>query len=347
MDNNNYLPTQEETVIDLKEMFFYILRKWKIILALVLIGAIVGGLYATTKTASETTTIETTSVQSYLITSDFFTTNDFKTNATNLIKDNDDLNALRNAFGIELTNDEMRSMFAVQISKIPSATDSSDDALINTMVVLTVTGKDAEITKVVAQAVDKQMEELNVAFAQESENFHFIKLSENLETTATTTPAPGPVKYAVIGAFLAGVLAAMAFAGLFILNNTIKTVDELRTYYGQYPIAVLGKKRVGSLPANDQQYLLDALKAMQLDKPLFCGDMNNASIASTLEWLAGEDEQYAINPALAVQGQLKAVQAGSIILCVQLWKTTSAELKREMEICNKLNKKIAGVIVLQ
>lgn len=351
MENNNYLPTQEETVIDLKEMFFYILRKWKIILALVLIGAIVGGLYATTKTATETTTTETTSVQSYLITSDFFTTDLINARVSALIHDDADLDALRQEFGIEMENDEIRKMLTINVSKTATSPTAFADTSSGTKITLTVKGTDADENadqcEVVAKAVDKQMENLNTAFAAEYENYHYEKLSENLETTTTTTPAPSPVKYAVIGAFLAGVLAAMAFVALFVLNTTIKNVDDLRMYYGLYPIAVLGEKRIGARTVNTQEYLLDALKAMQLDKPLFCGDMSNARIASTLEWLAGEDEQYTVNPALAVQGQLQAVQAGSIILCVQLWKTTKNELKREMEICSKLNKEIAGVIVLQ
>ncbi|MBR2925217.1 MAG: hypothetical protein IKC28_09340 [Clostridia bacterium] len=353
MENNNYMPAQEEITIDLKEMFFCVLRKWKIILALVLIGAIVGGLFATTKTASETTTTETSSVQSYLITSDFFTTDLINAKVSTLIHDDADLDALRQEFGIELENDEIRKMLTINVSKTATSPTAFADTSSGTKITLTVKSTDADenaaMCEAVAKAVDKQMENLNAAFAAEYENYHYEKLSENLETTTTTTatPAPSPVKYALIGAFLMGALAAAAFVVLFIFNPTIKTVDDLRTYYGQYPIAVLGEKRMGSLPANDQQYLLDALKAMQLDKPLFCGDMNNARIASTLEWLAGEDEQYAINPALAVGGQLQAVQAGSIILCVQLWKTTNTELKREMEICSKLNKKIAGVIVLQ
>lgn len=344
MENNNYLSMQEEETIDLKEMFFYILRKWKIIIALMLVGALLGGGFAVLKGGNVTTT--NVSTQSYLISSDFFTVDLIEAKISALLLDDDMLDAMRQQTGIELDSNAIRQLVAIEQTKTTTSPQASADSLIGMQVKLTVTSGDTGICNDVSNAMDQTMLKMSDEFAQEYENYSFEKLSESLETSSS---APSPVKYAVIGAIAMAALAVIGYAVLYFFNGTVKNIDEIRTFFGLYPIAQLadGQKMLGALPVNSKEYLQDALKAMKLDNPLFCGNTTDGKIAELLEWLAGQEEAYATNPALAADGQRRAAEAGSVILIVRLWKTSKEALKREMEICAKLDKKISGVIVLK
>ncbi|MBP3650061.1 MAG: hypothetical protein J6K73_09785 [Clostridia bacterium] len=347
MENNNYLPMQEEETIDLKEMFFYILRKWKIIIALMLVGALLGGLFAISK--EDTTTTTNKSTQSYLVTSDFFTVDLIKAKLSAILLDDDTIDAIRQDNDIDLDNEDILKLISIEQTKTATSPQATADSFSGMQIKLTVTSEDAETCQKVASSLDQTILKTSDSFAQEYENYSFEKLNDTTETETTVSAAPSPVKYAVIGAIAMAALAVIGYAVLYLFNGTVKNIDEIRTFFGLYPIAQLadGQKKLGALPVNSKEYLQDALKAMKLDNPLFCGDTTDGKIAELLEWLAGQEEAYATNPALAADGQRRAAEAGSVILIVRLWKTSKEALKREMEICAKLDKKISGVIVLK
>ena len=251
MENNSYLPMQEEETIDLKEMFFYVLRKWKIIVALILVGALLGGGFALSK--GESTPTSNVSSQTYLISSDFFTTDLINAKISNLVHDDADLDAIKSEIGIELENNKLRQIISIEQTKTDTSPQAFADTASGTQVTLTVTHEDTETCQKVAKAADQLMQNLSDSFAQEYENYSFEKISENMETTATTS-SPSPVKYAIIGAIALAAVAAIAYAVLYLFNGTIKNMEEIRSLFGLYPIAQLAdtQKKPSALPANSK-----------------------------------------------------------------------------------------------
>jgi len=344
MESNIYQAEREET-IDLKELFFYILRKWKILLALVLVGAILGFGYASMQSGSSSSQ----SIQTYLISSDFFSADSIMAKLAALMQDDAALEMIQKESGVAVS--QLRSGIEFEQKKTTPSPMASAETLSSVNVTVTITLANSEHCLSVAKAVDAHLLRMSEAFSQQYNQYKFEKLSDSLVTT--NTPAPSGVKYALIGAVLLGFVAVAVYGVAFLMNGTVKTVDEIRSFFGLYPIAQLetGKKNrrlnSGALPVNGYDYLADALKAMKLENVLVCGDSQNADITAVQKWLSEQNEQYQANPALAVEGQLQAVEADAVVLCVQLWKTSKEALLREMEICRTLDKRIAGVIILK
>ena len=336
MDNNQYEVMPEET-IDLREMVRYVCRKWKLILLLALVGALLGFVIAGPSTITTTHTIQ----QTYLISSDYNSVDDAM--VASICQD----------AGLDAEAKDVRSMIVIQQDKTTTPTLSSADMQGGVHVTLTITDADEAVCQAVAQAAEKQLTQMSEEFAQEYEQFHCDKLVETSEMGSNASF--GRSKLAVIAAVAFGALSVIALAVLYLMNGTVKTVDEIRNYFGLYPIAQVTcnmKKAKGvfnknELPVNDYAYLLDSMKAMKLENLLICGDTANRQIEEVKNWLKEQDAEYNINPALAVEGQLRALEANAIVLCIQLWKTTKNELLREIEICQKLNRPIAGVIILK
>ena len=348
MDNNQYEVMPEET-IDLREMVRYVCRKWKLILLLALVGALLGFVIVGPSTITTTHTIQ----QTYLISSDYNSVDLIMHKIASMTQDDAMVASICQNAGLDAEANDVRSMIAIQQDKTTTPTLSSADMQGGVHVTLTITDADEAVCQAVAQAAEKQLTQMSEEFAQEYEQFHCDKLVETSEMGSNTSF--GCSKLAVIAAVAFGALSVIALAVLYLMNGTVKTVDEIRNYFGLYPIAQVTcnmKKAKGvfnknELPVNDYAYLLDSMKAMKLENLLICGDTANRQIEEVKNWLKEQDADYNINPALAVEGQLRALEANAIVLCIQLWKTTKNELLREIEICQKLNRPIAGVIILK
>lgn len=339
-----------EETINLGDLVRYMIRNWKWIVLLALVGALLGFCVS----SPSTTTFSNTIQQSYLITTDYNSVDLITHKISSITKDDAVLEAICQEAGVEeMEAADVRPMIEISQSKTTVPSMPSADTQVGNLVTITVTNTDEDTCQAVAQAVEKQFLQLNETFTQEYAQFSIEKLSDSVNQTESTSS--GRMKTIAVGAIALCVLGVLAFGVLYLMNGTVKTVDEIRNYFGLYPIGQItcnqknakGILNKNELPVNDYAYLLDSLKAMKLDNLLICGNTENEQIEAVKKWLKDQDDTLSVNPALAVEGQLRAMEADGVVLCAQLWKTTKNELLREIEICQKLNKSIAGVIILK
>ena len=172
------------------------------------------------------------------------------------------------------------------------------------------------------------------------------------------------LKYPVLLAMLFGLLMAGVYCVRFAMDGHIKTALDVREAYGLHVLACLsfgGKPRRGmdgwlnrrsqkaDLPANSREYLLAALNTLQQKNILLCGEAADGGIQELTAWLSEQ------NPALQACGLLQsdaqAQQAApgcdGVVVFVRLWKTSCAELEREMEVCRTREIPLLGVVTVR
>lgn len=168
-------------------------------------------------------------------------------------------------------------------------------------------------------------------------------------------------KWAVIAAVVVAFLAAGCYCVVYLFNGTLKTAEELRSAFGLYIISYLnttskGKKTLaerlltgGEMPLNTTEYLFGAVEALGAEKTLLCGNAAVPAVAGVKQQLLERFPALTAADNLATDDQAIAAasEAEGVIMVVQLWHTTTDELKREMEIVRKLKKTVKGVVVLK
>lgn len=168
-------------------------------------------------------------------------------------------------------------------------------------------------------------------------------------------------KWAVIAAVVVAFLAACCYCVVYLFNGTLKTAEELRCVFGLYIISYLntsskGKKTLaerlltgGEMPLNTTEYLFGAVEALGAEKTLLCGNAAVPAVADVKQQLLERFPALTAADNLATDDQAIAAasEAEGVIMVVQLWHTTTDELKREMEIVRKLKKTVKGVVVLK
>lgn len=168
----------------------------------------------------------------------------------------------------------------------------------------------------------------------------------------------GWLKWGIVIGVLFGGMMVCFYGAKFLLDDRVKTIDELKNTYGLHLIACLnGEKKVSSCVIdrmlmtkpqyNSEAYLKAALAAMDVKSIHVCGDMDNAQLNAQMELLSGE-EGVTVSDRLAVDenAQQMAKNADGVVLYVQLWNTKHAELVRELEIAHHVHARVLGVIVL-
>lgn len=167
------------------------------------------------------------------------------------------------------------------------------------------------------------------------------------------------VKYSAVFAVLFSGMMMFIYAVQFLLDDRIKTAHEVQEY-GLYTIACLQDACVKKtwvdrllsddrLPENSREYLANALKSFADGKMLLSGEMQDPQIADTMEWVAEHVENMFVSDCLAYDavGLQNVIAMDGVILFVRLWKTTTFDLKRELDVVRKLNKSVKGVVVLR
>ena len=168
----------------------------------------------------------------------------------------------------------------------------------------------------------------------------------------------GWLKWGIVIGVLFGGMMVCFYGMMFLLNGSVKTIDELKNIYGLHLIACLdGEKKISRCPIdrmltikpryNSEAYLKAALAAMDVKNMHVCGDMENAQLAEKIKQLSGEDS-VTVSDRLAVgeNAQRMAKDADGVVLYVQLWNTKQADLVRELEIAHHIHVPVLGVVVI-
>ena len=168
----------------------------------------------------------------------------------------------------------------------------------------------------------------------------------------------GWLKWGIVIGVLFGGMMVCFYGILFLLNDSVKTVDELKNTYGLHLIAFFdGKKKISRCPIdrvltikkqyNSEAYLRAALAAMDVKAMHVCGDMENVQLAEKIKQLSGETG-ITVSDRLAVdeKAQQMVKAAEGVVLYVQLWNTKRDDLVRELEIANHIQVPVLGVVVI-
>ena len=210
----------EETQIDLLELFFLLLKKWKMLLLGLIVGAVVAGGVTYMKTPlyqsetmlyilSKTTSI--TSVADLQLGSAL--SSDFVVIATSKPVIDTAIETVKKEEGVTLTRDQVKKMVSVA---------NKDDTRV---LVITVTGEDPEIvcslTNALAEATASQMADI-----MKSDPPTTVERAEVAKTPIDNGMTSNVAKGALVGFLIVAVL----FVVPFILNDKIRTVDDVEKY---------------------------------------------------------------------------------------------------------------------
>ncbi len=209
---------QGEIEIDLKELILALLKKWWIMGICAVLLAATGFCWA--RFFKEPTFESTTSV--YVISrqnADTTTYSDMQL-GTQLMKDLSVLAASRTVAErvIENLNLEMSVKELQDCIRVSSATDTR-------IMYITVTHTDPVMAQKIADAV----REAAAAHAMKVMDVEAVNVAETANLP-THKAAPSITKYTVLGALIGGVLAAGILTVLFLLDDTLKSPDDIEKY---------------------------------------------------------------------------------------------------------------------
>lgn len=205
---------QNETTIDLVEVFFTLLRGWKPILLVALIGAVLAGLYHTytVKPSYQAYT------EQYITTSDsVISLQDLQIGAA-LTDDYRNIIISRQVLN-QVINDLQLNTDYKALKKLITVTNPSGTHIIRT----TVTTSDLALSRDIAN--DLLLVSIDQIYQITGSSRPTI--IDYSEAVAVEDVTPGIVRSMVIGAFLGGLLVAAVLIIKLMMNSTIKTVEDV------------------------------------------------------------------------------------------------------------------------
>lgn len=219
-------PLQEEGTIDLMELFWAAVSRWKLLLLALLTGALLAGIYHTymlTPTYQADSSIFITSNESIVSISDLQISSELTADYAAIIKSRNVLKQVIKDLDLDLNYK--------QLANLVSVTNPTDSHIIQ----ISVTCGDMELSRDIANAL------LNTGIER---IYQVIGNSEPTvidysEAEAVMEVTPGFFKYAVMGALLGLIIACGLILVQFLTDTTIKTEDELRKQTGMPVLAVI------------------------------------------------------------------------------------------------------------
>ena len=227
--NTNYV-YEDELEIDLKELFFALLNKWHLICLSAFLCALIGLLSAMffmdEKFESKT------SIYIYNQQSENMTYNDLQTGSTLtkdyevLVKGRTVLESAVEGLNLDLTYEQINSMVTVTV---PTSTR---------IVEITVESTDPYLSRDMADAI-REIASKNIAEVMGVDAVNVVETANLPERKSS----PSISKFTVLGGMAGGVLACGIVVILFLLNDTIRTQDDVEKY--------LGLSTLGIIPMDD------------------------------------------------------------------------------------------------
>ena len=227
--NTNYV-YEDELEIDLKELFFALLNKWHLICLSAFLCALIGLLSAMffmdEKFESKT------SIYIYNQQSENMTYNDLQTGSTLtkdyevLVKGRTVLESAVEGLNLDLTYEQINSMVTVTV---PTSTR---------IVEITVESTDPYLSRDMADAI-REIASKNIAEVMGVDAVNVVETANLPERKSS----PSITKFTVLGGMAGGVLACGIVVILFLLNDTIRTQDDVEKY--------LGLSTLGIIPMDD------------------------------------------------------------------------------------------------
>lgn len=178
---------------------------------------------------------------------------------------------------------------------------------------------------------------------------------KDLLLSETDVEPVSKVKWLMVGIFLMCIVWGGFYAVRYLFDKRIKTLSELRETYHLPIIGYMDDKKVTSKgidkwidglyrkmkdQPNTTEYVENALNSMEQYE--LCG---NVELAQTLKLgnncFVGKNFVYRDSETLN-----KAKEIGSIILMIQIGKTTRGEIERELECCKLQKINVIGTVAV-
>ena len=222
----------EEMEIDLGELIIALLRKWWVIMLTGILFAVVG--FSIAKFAIEPTFESTTSVYVISRQKEDVTTSSDITLGTQLMKDIAAL-AKSRTVSEEVINTLSLDMKVKDFSKLVDVTSGSDTRFLSIKVTHT--------EPVMAQSIANEVRDVVAKRAVEVMKVEAVNVADYANLPLEKA-APSVAKYTLLGGVLGAFLAAGIVAVLFLLDDTIKTPDDVEKY--------LKLSTLGSIPYDEE-----------------------------------------------------------------------------------------------
>lgn len=223
--------TTDEMEIDLGALFMALLYKWWIIVLAGFLTAV--GAFCYAKFAIDPTYESTTSVYVISRQNENTTTTSDMTLSTQIMKDFAAFAKCRTV--VESVIDELNLDLSVrELQKLIEVSSASDTRILY----ITVTHTDPAMAQKIADAT----REVAAQFVVNVMNVEAVNLAERANLP-TEKVAPSISKYTMLGGFLGVFLAVAVIAVLFLLDDSIKTPDDVEKY--------LQLSTLGSIPFDE------------------------------------------------------------------------------------------------
>lgn len=205
-------------------------------------------------------------------------------------------------------------------------------------------------------------------------NSTIIDLREELddlekESPVITLNVTGIIKYAIVGFVLGICLMAFIYCVIYVLGDSIKTEEELRSCYG---LPVVGRcapaaaakgaidKRIARMQngnldnmSADQMVALMAAKLSSLVKDknetvVLTGTMDEAVSRKLFDQLKAKTDvklEFAGNPLLNASAVEKITAADHVIIAERIHSSRRTEVQSQMEMLSTMEKDVLGIIL--
>ena len=223
--NTNYV-YEDEMEIDLKELFFVLLNKWHMILLSALLCALIG-LSAAMFLIPEKFQSKT-SIYIYNQQTENMTYNDLQTGSTLtkdyevLVKGRTVLESTIEKLDLNLTYEQINGMVTVSV---PASTR---------IVEITAETTDPYLSRDIADAV-REIASKNIAEVMGVDAVNVVETANLPEQKSS----PSVSKYTLLGGMLGGAIACGILVLTFLLNDTIRTQDDVEKYLGLSTLGII------------------------------------------------------------------------------------------------------------
>lgn len=169
------------------------------------------------------------------------------------------------------------------------------------------------------------------------------------------------IKWMALGAVILFILAGGCYALAFLTDGSVKDPDELEERFGLHLLARVetenaAKKKLRGLDKllaekplyNDDAYLAAALTATGMRNITLSGDLQNAQIKRKMEKAAQmcANGGVKICDCFSVDAQAITEKTDGVVLFIQPWVTKSAQVLRELEICEFNEMEVVGFVAV-